>query len=87
MNKLDFTDKTNDDDFENLRCVGRILVKQFEDYNISKLIDVMSFVDILFNTLMVGGLQGILNKTDTLRENILNLISFKHFVKSNTESD
>ena len=39
LNKLDFTDKINGDDFENLRCVKRILVKEFEHYNISKLID------------------------------------------------
>ena len=87
MNKLDFTDKRNDDDFENLRCVKRKLVKEFEDYNVSELIDVLSIVDNLFITFTVGELQDILNKTDTLRENILYLISFKHFVKSNSESD
>ena len=34
LNKLDFTDKINDDVLENLRCVKRILVKEFKDYNI-----------------------------------------------------
>ena len=87
MNKLDFTDNINDTDFENLRCLKRILVKEIEDYNNSKLIDVLSIVDKLFITLAVGELQDILNKTDTLRENILHLISFIHFVKSNVESD
>ena len=29
-NKLHFTDKVNDDDFENLKCVRRILVREFE---------------------------------------------------------
>ena len=86
LNKLDFTDKINDDNFENLRCIKRILVKGFEDYNISKLIYVVKIVDNLFITLTVGELQDILIKTYTLRENILYLISFKHF-KSNTESD
>ena len=66
LNKLDFTDKTNNTDFENLRCVKRILVKEFEDYKISKLVDVLSIADILFITLTVGELQDILNKTDTL---------------------
>ena len=66
LNKLDFTDKVNDDDFEKLRCVKRILVKEFEDYNVSKLIDVLSIVDNLFITLTVRELQEILNKTDTL---------------------
>ena len=87
LNKLDFTDKINEDGFQNLRCVKRILVKEFEDYNISKLIAVLSIVDTLIITLTVGELQDILNKTDILRENILYLISFQHFVKSNGESD
>ena len=67
-NKLYFTDNINDTDFKNLRCVKRILVKESEDYNKSKLIDVLSIVDNLFITLTVGELQDILIKTDTLRE-------------------
>ena len=86
LSKLDFTDNVNDTDLENLNCVKRILVKEFEDYNISKLIDVLNIVDDLFITLTVGYLQDRLNKTDTLRENSLYLYSFKHFVKSNVES-
>ena len=77
----------NDNDFENLRCIKRILVSEFEDYNIPKVIDVLSIVDNSFFTLTVEELQDVLNKTDTLRENILYLISFKHFVASNSESD
>ena len=46
LNKLDFTDRKNDTDFENLRCVKRILVKEFEDYNITKLNDLLKIVDI-----------------------------------------
>ena len=87
LKKLDFSDKINDDDFENLRCVKRILVKEVEDYNLSNLIDVLSIVDNFFITLTVGEQQEILKKTDTLRENIFYLIRFKHIVKSNTESD
>ena len=87
LNKLDFTDKVDDSDYENLRCVKRILVDQLEDYNISKLVDVLNIVDNLVVTLMTGNLHDILIKTDTLRENITYLISFKHFVKSNCERD
>ena len=83
--KLDFNDKMNNDDFESFRCVKRILVREFKGYNIPELIDVFNIVDILLTTLTVGKLQDILIKTDTLRENILNLISFKHFVNKNGE--
>ena len=68
QNLLGFTDNINDTDFENLTCVERILVKEFEDYNVPKLIDVLSIVDNLFITLTVGGLQDILIKTETLRK-------------------
>ena len=87
LNKLDFTDNVIDTDFENLRCVKRILVKEFEGYNVHDLIDILSIVENLFITLTVGGLQDILIKTNTLRENNLYLISFKHFVKSIVECD
>ena len=87
LNKLHFTVNVNDADFENLRCVKTILVKEFEDYNISKKIDVLNIVDNLFITLAVGDLQDRLNKANTLRENIFELVSFEHFVKSNVESD
>ena len=87
LNKLDFKDSVNDDDYENLRCAKRILVSEFEDYNVPKLIDVLSLVDNLFITLTFGNLQLILDKTNTLRENNLFLNSFEQFVKSNVECD
>ena len=87
LNKLDFTDKIKDTDFENLTCVKRKLVKELEEYIIPKLIDVLSVVNNLFITLSVDELQDILNKTDTLREIILYLISFKLFVEIKGKSD
>ena len=77
----------NDTDFEILRCVKRIIVKEFEEYKVSKLFDFLSIVDILFFRLTVGELQDILIKTETLRKNNLYLISFKHLVVSNSESE
>ena len=87
LNKLDFTDIVNDSDYQNLKCAQRKLLNDFEDYNIPKLIDVLSLIDNLFITLTFGDLQHILNETNTLRENILYKISCKRFVESNVESD
>ena len=70
LNKLHFTDDINDTDFEKLRCVKRIMVNEFEDYNVPKLIDVLSSVDNFSITLTVGELKHILSKPDTPRENI-----------------
>ena len=55
LNELDFTDNVNDSDYENLSCVQRVLVKEFEDYKVSKLIEDLSIVDNSFFTLTVGG--------------------------------
>ena len=85
LNKHDFTENVDDSDNENLRSVKKILVKEFEDYNVSKLFDVLSIVYNLLITLTVGELHDILDKTDTLAEIILYLISFKHFVIKNEE--
>ena len=41
LNKLDFTESVKDSDYENLRCARRIIVIEFENYNIPKLIDVL----------------------------------------------
>ena len=63
LNKLDFTDNVNDSVYESLKCAKRILVREFEDYNIPKLIDVLSLVENLFITLTNGDLQLFLDKT------------------------
>ena len=85
LNKLDFTDKVNDDDFENLRCVKRILFREFEDYNRDKLIQVLCLVDRLMVLITTGTLDHVLDSTHTLSENIFYLINFKHFVNKNEE--
>ena len=68
LNKLGLTDNVDDNDSENLRCIPRILVLEFEDYNLPKLIGVLCIVDNLIVNLTVSKLQDILIKTDTIRE-------------------
>ena len=85
LNKLDFTDKVNDDDFENLRCVERKLVREFEDYILDKLTQLLYQVDRLMLLTSTGTLDDVLNSTNTLRENHFYRINFKHFVNKNVE--
>ena len=68
LNKLDFTDNVINDDFEKLGCVKRILVREFEDYNLKKLIQVLNLVDHLFVLIRIGSLDDIPAGTPTLRE-------------------
>ena len=80
LNKLDFTDKVNDDDFEKLRCVKRILDREFEEYNLYKLREILCLVDRLMVLTTTGILDHVLDSTHTLREKFFYLIGFKHFV-------
>ena len=45
-----------------MRCAKRLSVNELKEYNIPKLIDVLSFVDNLFLTLTVEELQDIFKK-------------------------
>ena len=45
LNDIDFSDKRDNDQLEKLRCVKRLLVTEFEDYIVSKLVYVLNIVD------------------------------------------
>ena len=85
LKKLDFTDKVNDDDFESLGCVKRILFTECENYILDKLKLVLYLVDRLMVLTTTGTLDDVLDSTHTLREYIFHLINFKHFVNKNEE--
>ena len=82
LSKLDIIDKVNDGDFEKLGCVKRILIslkiEEFEDYNVDKLIQVLSLVDRLMVLTTTGTLDDVLDSKNTLRETFFYLINFKH---------
>ena len=75
--ELNFSEKVNDDDYDNLRSVKRILVIEFEDYNLNKLIQVLNLADCLIVSITVGSLDDILGGTHTLREIFLSHEIFK----------
>ena len=87
LKELDFLDKVNDDDFEKLRSVKRILVRKFEDYKLDKLIQVLCLVDRLMVSTTTGTLDDVPDSTQTLRENIFYSYNFKRSVKKNEEKN
>ena len=84
-NELDFTDKLNNDCFEKLDGIKRIVVREFEDYIITKMIYALNTVDEIRLSAMTNDLDYCLEKTDSLRSVILYLISFKHSVDTNKD--
>ena len=88
LNELDFTDKLNNDCFEKLDEIKRIVVRNFEDYNIPKMIYALNFVDEISLSVMTNELDYRSERTDSLRSVILYLTSFKHFVDTiNRQAD
>ena len=69
LNKLDFTDKVNDDDYTNFRCVKRNLVREFEGFILNKLIHVLNLIAHLIVLIPIGRLSDVLDSTQTSREN------------------
>ena len=86
LKNLDFTDKVNEDDFENLECLKRKLVREFEKFNLVKLIQVLCLVDRLMVLTTARSLDDVLDSTHTLRENVFSLITFEHSVNKNKKT-
>ena len=59
------------------------LVIEIEEHNITKLIQVLNIIDDMKISIVTDDFQGVLDKVNSLRKNILYLISFKHFVVTN----
>ena len=82
LNESCFIEKVNDF-IEKFRHVKQRLVIDFEDYNVSKLIQVLNINDDVNISIVTVDFQGVLDRVNSLRENILNLGSFEHFVDTN----
>ena len=85
LNEFDFTDKLDNDCFEKSDEIKRMVVRDFEDCNISQTICALKTVDEIRLSAMTNDLNYRLEITDSLRSVTLYLISFKHFVDTNKE--
>ena len=87
LHEPDFTDKFDNDCFEKLDEIKRMVVREFEDYNFSKMIYALNLVDEKSLSAMTDVLNYRLERTDSLRSVILYLISFQHLVDSKKEHE
>ena len=81
LSELDFTDRIIKDLIENLRCVKQRLVIEFEDCNVFKIIHAINIIDEMNALILTNKLNSPLEKTNSSRGSIFNLISFKNFVE------
>ena len=73
LNELDFTDNIKNDQTEKVRCVKQRLVIEFEEYNVSQLIDALDIIDELNIINMVNNLEARLEKKQALYGNLFYL--------------
>ena len=80
---MNFIEKLNDDNIEKLRHVKLRLPIEIEEYNSSKLKQVLNIIDDINISIVTTDFQGVLDKVNSLRDKNLYLISFKHFIITN----
>ena len=83
VNEIDVADKLDNDSFEKLDEIKKIMVRDFEDYIFSKKIYSLNVVDEISLSVMTNDLDYRLERTDSFSSVIVYLISFKHFVDTN----
>ena len=85
LNELDFVDKLDNDCLEKLLEVKRMMVREFEDYNMPKMIHALNIIDEIQLSNVTNDLDCRLERTDSLRSVNFYLISLKHFVDTNNK--
>ena len=87
LNKFDFADKLGNDYLEKLAEVKKMMVREFKDYNISKMIYALNIIDEIKLSNVTNDLDYRLERADSVRSAIFYLISFKHLVDTNNKQE
>ena len=82
LNEPDFVIKLDNDYLEILEEVKKMMVREFEDYFISKKIYELNIIDEMKLSDVTNDLDHRLERTDSLRSVIFYLVRFKHLVDS-----
>ena len=87
LNEFDFTDRLDDDCLEKRDGVKGLLVREFEDYDVPKMIYALNILDELKLSYVTNDLDYHLKRTETLRSVIFCLISFKHVADTDNNQE
>ena len=83
LNELVFVDKLDNNYLEKMLEVKRMMVGEFEHYKIPKKLHGLNIFDEIQLSSLTNDSDYCLERTDSLRSNILYLISFEHLVDTN----
>ena len=87
LNELDFVNKLDNDSLEKLVEVKRMTVREFEDYNMPKMIHALNIIDEIQLSKVTNDLDYRLERTNFLRSVIFYLISLEHHVDTNNKQE
>ena len=82
-----FCRQTSNNCLKKLLNVKKVMVREFEDYNISKILYAFNIIDELKLSGATNDLDHRLERTDSLRSGVFYLISFKHLVDTNNKQE
>ena len=77
LSEFDFVDKLEYNYPERLNEIKRIIVKEYENYNTSKMIEALNIIDEIKLSDVADDLDYKLERTDSLRNIIFYLVDFK----------
>ena len=87
LNELGFADNLDNDCLEKLLEVKKMMVREFEDYSIPKMIHALNIIDEIQLSSVTNDLDYRLEITDSLRSNIFYLVSFNYLVDTNNKQE
>ena len=86
LNDHDFADRLGNDYLENLLNVKKMIVREFEDNNTSKMIYALNIIDEIKLSKVTNDLDNRFERTDSLGL-FFNLISLKHLADTNVHEN
>ena len=85
LNELDFVDRLDNDCFEKMVEVEKVMVRKLEDFNLSKMIHALNIFEEMKVLIVTNDLDYRLERIEPSRSVIFYLISFKHVVATNNK--
>ena len=85
INEPNFTDNSDNDYLQKLVEVKKMMVREFDDYNISKMTHALNIIHEIKLSNVNNALDYRFERTDSLRSVVSCLINFKHLVVTNNK--
>ena len=89
LNEIDFSDKSDNDQLDKIKQIGKTIVTDVEDVNLTKMIHTLIIIDDIEMSYVVNidDIDYRAERTQSLRSNIVYLLNFKRVVDGENKKD